>query len=164
MYQTRKPLKLFIFTGTGKAFGTGHKTRMQDLGELLAPSASLPLALRGARNKISRELGSSPFLEKCKEQGGIEAIFRSFSKISEALSELRQIGEEPCLFLLDLREIDPSPFLEKGSVLTLDNYHPIRYSLKKKNQVLFHDTLAHPRSDLSQVLEQAHHLTSFTSI
>ena len=159
--QEPRSLRLFIFAGVGPAFGTGHIIRMRELKELLDPASSLRLTLEKSENEISQELACSPFLKESKKGGRIKTELRSFSDTKKALAELRKIGESPCLFLLDLRELDPSPFLEKGAVLSLDNYHPLRGLLEKQNRtragktILFHDTLPHPHSGLRQIFEQA---------
>ena len=156
-------MKLFIFVGVGQDFGTGHETRMQELQALLAPASPITLALGNSQNKVSRELAQS--VQQFTKQIKVEVILRSFHKTEEALQELAQINNnakssDSFVFILDLRELNPYPFLEKGSVLTLDNYHPIRYASQNKleaqetntvkrdspNKMLFHDTLPHPYS------------------
>ena len=178
-------MKLLIFAGSGKDFGTGHETRMRDLQALLEPASSASLALLKSQSKVARGLARS--VQKFTKQTKAEPILCTLSKAEEALQELAKInknskGTDSFLFLLDARELDPYPFLEKGSVLTLDNYHPARYIPQRQaetkltrgilkdiqNKLQFHDTLPHPYShshlnshsqkdlgNLSKILKQA---------
>ena len=156
-------MKLLIFAGKGKDFGTGHETRMQDLQSLLDPKSPLPSRLANSQNKVSQELGQS--VRQFTKQTKLKTVLCTFNKTEEAFQELAKINKNPkgadtFLFLLDAREMDPYPFLEKGSALTLDNYHSVRYAPQNKlgaqkpnkregdfsNRVIFHDSLPHPYS------------------
>ena len=59
----------------------------------------------------------------------------------------------PDLYFLDARDLDPGPFLEKASVIALDNRHPTREKLENSHEIRFHDTIPHPDADLTSVMQ-----------
>ncbi len=115
----REAARIAILAGTGPLYGTGHETRMGELCRLLEEQGIPALLL------VTRE----------------ERILSPRS--------LLPAGVEPhsLLWVLDVRDMDPRPFLEGRRVLALDNRWEGRERSTEDDRLLFYDTIPHPESE-----------------
>lgn len=149
-------MKLLIICGKVACFGSGHRVRMQQLEKLLQS---------GQTGGIEQQY--LPIETDLECFADYESALR-FAQIQKPATHELSVKT---FVLLDMRDLDPLAFQHIGPVLALDNRHPSRrqlehlksrikhydasYTTEIAPAIYFHDTLPHPQSDLSAVLQNA---------
>lgn len=132
-------MTLWIVTGTGPYYGTGHDSRMQLLSRELE------------RRKI-------PFRPYGLYREG--SIFEDPDHIPDdallkkAIAEIMKEDPDPA-FLLDIHDEDVRLFQERSAypVLVLDNRHSSRDTHAKNDKIIYYDILPDPATSLDEVMQ-----------
>ncbi len=152
-------MKVYLLRGEGKYFGNGHKERMRELQAALTGQGPY----QNFQHFSPQELA---LLEKLRRHASFipKGIISHEQEAPESIACLSFLhgyeqAKERRLFLLDCRDMDPRPFLDKGFVIALDNRHSSRRALeqadKKTRSIDFHDTLPHPKCSMQRLWEHA---------
>ncbi len=123
-------MTLFLFSGTGSIYGTGHQVRVDELISLLPNT-----------------IHTKSFVVQTPK----EAL---------EVAKIRAVDTQKNYFLLDLRDINPLPFLKMGTVVTLDNHHITRKywesnASRTHTNLCFYDTLPHPNTPMHVFIKQS---------
>ncbi|MCB1173328.1 MAG: hypothetical protein KDK39_07185 [Leptospiraceae bacterium] len=133
-----------IWTAQGGRFGSGHYQRMQRLAGILQ-GRSWPVSLIDLSDSMQ---GLSTAMNAVQQGQGVLLETDSFLRVLLA----GRPEQQDELLIIDLRDLAIPVLLKliqvaggrEPAILSLDNQHPLRYSAKTDERVLYYDTLPHP--------------------